>query len=230
MSLGRLFLLVLTLSLNAAVVIALARGQLRRFWLIFAYCLLQILATFADDLTFFIFKNASLYYDVYWIVDFTSHACVTAIVILLIRETIREKRVRDLVAYALVLFMLIVTVASGLALYNHRLNSWLLGISRNLSFGEEVLNFVLWGMVLQNGEFDLQLLLASAGIGIQVTGEVVGLTLRFYTPEKSLWIPESLIVGCEYLCLIFWIWAFSIKPRTIHVDPPELPHQVGLLP
>ena len=52
----------------------------------------------------------------------------------------------------------------------HGGRGWIFPLSRNLSFIEEVLNFVLWTVLIRNRSRDVVLLLVSAGLGIQVTG------------------------------------------------------------
>ena len=103
---------------------------------------------------------------------------------------------------------------------------WLVPVTRNLSFGEEICNLVLWSLLLQRSEFDQQHLIVSAGIGIQVTGEVIGHTLRLYSSPALIWVPDLLIFLCETLCLLVWVWAFrNNRPGASH--KPARGHQLG---
>jgi hypothetical protein len=85
---------------------------------------------------------------------------------------------------------------------------WMTPLSRNLSFCEAILNFILWTALIRNRTRDTLLLMISVGIGLQVTGEVIGNTLIPYFASSVVWLPKLLVVGSEMLCLVIWFYAF----------------------
>src|SRR6267378_947519 len=64
-----------------------------------------------------------------------------------------------------------VALGSILAFRDPRINVWMTPVSRNLSFCEQIFNFMLWTALIRNRDYDRLLVFISAGIGIQVTGK-----------------------------------------------------------
>src|SRR6267378_2494827 len=109
-----------------------------------------------------------------------------------------------------------VALGSILAFRDPRITVWMTPVSRNLSFCEEILNFMLWTALIRNRDYDRLLLFISAGIGIQVTGEVIGHTIRtFMWTGTMLWLPDTLVTVSEIICLLTWVWAFYSTERGI---------------
>jgi hypothetical protein len=99
---------------------------------------------------------------------------------------------------------------------------WILPLSRNLSFCEELLNFVLWTILIRNRSRDVVLLLVSAGLGIQVTGEVIGRTIRLYARAPSIsWLPDAIVLLCEVGALYIWYRAFRAYGRQRAESQPS---------
>ncbi len=208
-----------SLVLNIAVIFYLLRGPFKRFPLIFFFCLLQILLASGSNFALFYLHSNSLFLKWYWMGDFLAHLGITLIIVLLIREALAGRPYQTAAACGLLAFMICVAVVSLVLFHEPRTNHWLTQVTRNLSFGEEILNFVLWGVLMQNTEIDYQLMLVSAGIGVQVSGEVIGITLRLYAPVSTAWVPNLLTYCCEILCLCVWIWAFKAKgPQMAQQD------------
>ena len=202
-------------TLNILVVAALVRGQaFRRYRAIGLFCLVEIVAILVDT---FGYSNLDrrAYASIYWAFDFVVHFFLTLVILGLIRSALRFWHGFAWVPYGLFAGMVVFACLSLLVLQSPNINAWFIGFSRNLSFGEEVLNLILWTLLLQRGELDLQLIILSAGIGFQVTGEVIGLTLRPYTTDANRWVPDLLVQFCELLCLAIWLWAFSRKRLAV---------------
>lgn len=208
---------VITVILDFAVIFYLLRGPFRRFPLVFFFCLLQVAVTTGSNISFFYLHSSVLFTRWYWTGDFLGHLGITLIIVFLIREGMTGKPFQTITAYALVVFMICLAAVSLVAFREPHANHWLTQVTRNLSFGEELLNFVLWGVLIQRAEIDSRLLMVSAGIGVQVSGEVIGITLRLYASKSTAWVPNLLTISCELLCLSVWIWAF----RSSGVPPAQ---------
>ncbi|MGI8741630.1 MAG: hypothetical protein ACR2NN_03470 [Bryobacteraceae bacterium] len=138
-----------------------------------------------------------------------AHAAISALIISLIYQTLtkdpRQRSIALLITAGVICFALF----SAYTYQVPNLNRWMTPISRNLSFGEELLNLILWSVLLQRRASDYLLLMVSAGIGVQVTGEVIGITLALYAHNPSVkWVPNSLVFLCEVSCLLIWLRAF----------------------
>jgi len=98
-------------------------------------------------------------------------------------------------------------------------------VSRNLSFCEQILNFMLWTALIRNRDYDRLLVFISAGIGIQVTGEVIGHTIRTFTRMRTMiWLPDTLLMVSEIVCLLTWAWASAaqrVRYRLASLRPRE---------
>src|SRR5205823_3303696 len=150
------------------------------------------------------------------------HAVISLLMLSLIWQTLEpHQRRRDIVAF-LTLAVVCFAAYSVYIFQNPSVNRWMTSVSRNLSFCEEFLNFILWTLLIQRRDFDQLLLLVSAGIGVQVTGEAIGHTLRLYTRSHStVWVPNLLVYVAEILCLCIWIWAFrSARNNQVRLGQP----------
>ncbi len=149
----------------------------------------------------------------YWTSDMVLHALLIVLLLLLMREALRGRSGFDGTS---LLIVTIVGILAACALYLlfGPLNAKGTSLSRDLSFCEEILNFVLWTILLRNRTRDIVLLLVSAGVGIQVTGEVIGHTLRLLTESPTLvWLPTTIVLLCETGALLIWCKAFLVYGR-----------------
>jgi hypothetical protein len=192
----------------------LLRGPIRRYPLVFAFVVFGIVAAAGGGLVSMI-GSRSTYVEVYWFIDIANHFLILWILISLTYQALsgdpKQRRLTLLFAAAVMVF------AAGSLVYFHapRLGPWLTPVSRNMSLCEEMLNLVLWAILIQRRDHDYQLLLVSAGIGIKVTGEVIGHTLRMYSrSDNTMWVPDLVVSLSELLWLFLWVWAFrGVKAR-----------------
>ena len=160
--------------------------------------------------------DARIYAMTYWTGDIVLHGLILLLVLFLIREALVGNRGPDATTLMIVA-PVVAFVAVTLYLLYHPLESghgWIFPLSRNLSFCEEILNFVLWTILIRNRTRETVLLLVSAGLGIQVTGEVIGRTIRLYARDPSIsWLPDAIVLLCETGALFVWYRAFQAYGR-----------------
>ncbi len=192
--------------LQAALAVVLFYRGRKEFPLLFAYVFVRAAATIALLVDFYPL-HASGYRSLYWLLDISLHGFVFALLVHLIRRALVEPRRSILVTG---MACIVVSVFLSMAVpYHPMLNRWMTGFSRNLSFCEEVLNLVLWGMLVNNRRVGLRFLLVSAGIGIQVTGDVTGHSLRLFAHSASfVWAPHLLMNASQILAMVIWLYAF----------------------
>jgi len=154
--------------------------------------------------------ESRFYAMTYWSGDVLSHGMILLLVLFLIREALVGNRGPDMSAFMIVAPVVAFVVVTLYLLFSPRSGKhWMFPLSRNLSFIEEVLNFILWTILIRNRSRDMVLLLVSAGLGIQVTGEVIGRTIRLYARSPSIsWLPDAIIVLCQVGALYVWYRAF----------------------
>ena len=208
MSFGWLFRSGLALVLSLIVLIYLVRAGLwRRFPLVGPFCIVQIVVILIDTIAVLIGLPRRLQVQMIWTGDMVAHAAISLLIISLIWQTLDEGPRKNTVLL-LTAGVMGFALASSYVFYDVRLSRWMTPVSRNLSFCEEVLNLILWSLLLKGKTSDYLLLMVSAGIGVQVTGEVIGHTLRVYASESIMWVPNTLVFISELVCLGIWIWAF----------------------
>ncbi len=212
--------LAIGLALEISIVVLLLRGPLRRFPIIFAYCLFQTYVSLSETVKYFqLGPHTKSFAQSYWVNDLTLHAFVILIIASLVRSALPPSAKSRLVSILLLLFAVTVGLVSMYAFYNVQLNRWMTPVSRNLSFAEEVLVFLLWAILIRARTQDQVLLLVSSGLGIQVTGEVIAHTLRLYSKSRDMWLPNLLLNAADLLCLIIWLWAFRTARTVKSIEP-----------
>jgi hypothetical protein len=195
-----------TIGLQAALAIVLFYKGRREFPLLFSYVLARAGLGIALLLDFYSL-HARGYDSLYWLIDISLHGLIFALLVHLIRCTLVSPPRYILIAG---LISLPVLVFLSMAVPYHPIfNRWMTGFSRNLSFCEEILNLVLWGLLVHNRRVGLRFLLVSAGLGIQVTGEVMGHSLRLVTHSAAVvWAPNLLVNASGILAILLWLYAF----------------------
>ena len=163
--------------------------------------------------------HSPVYVNTFYTGDMVLHALILTMVLLLIREALVGNRAPDLSTFAIVACCVAFLGTTLYLLYNGGGNFYTL--SRNLSFIEEVLNFVLWAILIRNRSRDIVLLMVSAGLGIQVTGEVIGRTIGMYLAHSVPWLPNALVMICQLFALYVWYRAFAAYRRQHAVERPQ---------
>ena len=209
----------LSFLLNLVVIILVFRNNFWRKHLVVAlFCFVQM--TVVVTIVFVSSRFDRHTYAVsYWTGDLVAHLFITLVILSLIRVAVAENTGQRMLPYGLFAGMLALLAYSLYVFHDPHINHWMNPVSRNLSLGEEFLNLILWTFLLQKREFDAQLVIISAGIGVQVTGEVIGLTLRTYAPASTVWVPNLLAQSCEFLCLLILLWAFSSRKQGPVPEP-----------
>jgi hypothetical protein len=80
-------------------------------------------------------------------------------------------------------------------------------VIRNMSLGAAILNLGLWAGLIGRKDRDPQLLLLSGGLGLQMTGEAMGHSLRMISRTSEIFGNVVLVVA-HLLCLLAWWQAF----------------------
>src|SRR5216684_2882064 len=187
----------IALLLDILLIVYLVRGPLKRFIFVFCYCLIE--AVDIVGLGYLQLRPSGLPYEsFFWAADWVSHALITLILLSLIRESLGSSAdLRRLASWVLPVAIAGVAIGSVLAFRDPsiKISVWMTPVTRNLSFAEEILNFMLWTALIRNRDYDRLLLFISAGIGVQVTGEVIGHTIRtFMRMRTMIWLPDTLLM------------------------------------
>jgi hypothetical protein len=206
------------LGLQVLVLSALIRGAFRKFPFVFAFSLCLFLTTVieisaATDVGLLNYRSWQqyFYYD-----ELLRQTGILAIVVSLILKSTPEGPKRGPFARLVVCGAVLFWGLSLVLCHNQRLGHWMNAVDRNLSFGSAVLNFLLWTRLIASRNRDRQVLLISSGLGLQMAGQAIGMSLIALS-TKFWMVGSNIAVICSFLCALVWWRAL----RTMPVSRPD---------
>jgi hypothetical protein len=197
------------LWLNLRIISALVRGPYRQYPFVFAYALALFLSTVLE-----IGLNAApkaLQHTYYWIDEVLLDVLVFCVVIAFIDEAAQHSRQKAIARHWLVLAAALILAISFIFRHSSHFNLQMTLISRDLNICAVVLDLILWSLLVTARRPDRRLLLLSGGLGLQLTGAIIGQSLR--NLSHSLLIPGTLLdVITGFLGLYIWWRALRTAP------------------
>jgi len=202
--------------LQVLLVARLQRGPLRRYPVLFIYCIALFLSSIIEIAAFLnliaVSSTAAGYRRYYWTNDAVLQTLILAVMMSFLHRAMQDNPARRWISMGLGLVILVFAAWSYLSTEETKS---LTKLARNLSFASAILNLALWMALIRGAMKEPQLLLLSAGIGIQTTGKAVGHAIRFMAEESRnrAMVDSSnlLIVIVHLLCLT--IWWFALRSR-----------------
>lgn len=198
------------LLLQILVVLAITKGAYRKYPFLFVYCLASFVAAVAEDSTNFLAGGfrSKLYVKLYWIDDAVLKFLILLMVLSLIYRALERRPNRATVVRMMAALAIIVVLVSYYAGSETLSNGYrLTRAARNLSFFAALSNLVLWGALLGQKDRDRQLLLIVGALGIQLTGEAIGHSIRQFVSQSHaliIQLPNLIVVLSGFAC--WWIW------------------------
>ena len=189
------------------VISALVRGAWRRYPLVLAYSLALLLSTVVE-IAAKPFPRA-VQDNYYWTDEVILEVLVFCLVLTFIDDAARESRQkmiarRWLIMGAVLILAVSISVHSGL-----RLNRQMTLVSRDLNICAVILDLVLWSLLLTARRPDRCLLLLSGGLGLSLTGAIMGEQLR--QQSHRLFLAGTLVeVTTGFLGLYIWWRALKL--------------------
>lgn len=217
------------LGLQVLVLSALVRGAFRKFPLLFAFCIALFLTTVveisaATDVGLLNYKSWQEYFYFNEILRQTGIlAVVVSLILMATPSGPKRQPFARMVVAAAVLFWSI----SLYACHSPRLGHWMNAFDRNLSFGSAVLNLLLWTRLMVFRKRDRQVLLISSGLGLQMAGQAIGMSLISMSP--ALWsIGSTIAVFSSFLCS--YVWWRALRQMPVPAVSGEGASQIGPSP
>ena len=206
------------LTLQYLVTLALIAGPFRQFTVVFVYILALIITTVTDIImSFDVGKLGKVYQSYYWSADLLRESTLYAVVISLLLHAMPDGRRRDALVRLLVVIAILFWIGSLVVYQEPDLNRWMVKVVRNLSFCSAVATLVLWFVLIASEKRDTRLLLITGGLGLQMTGEAIGQSLREISKCTSLF-GGLLMVFAHFLCLFIWWRAFQPKAQPAEIS------------
>jgi hypothetical protein len=215
---------VLFVVLQTCIAVLLLRGPFRRYPLLLAYGVIQILRFVLDGILFRAGGiNSRAYILAYWTGDVIDDLLLFWLVAQLTYQVIEGTPLLTGVG-RLLRIIPAAAVALSFVLYHPYFTSrWFRHTSQLLSLGAAVMNLLLWtGLLGRKGKRDHQLLMVSVGLGIAVTGYAISYgLLQFMTSKDTRWVPDlfkalTQVAGSAIWCKAFW----PVLPKAPALHPP----------
>lgn len=203
------------LWLNVLVISAMARGSYRQYPFAFAYSL----ALLASTLFEIGLQNApkDLRHMYYWTDEVILDVLVFCVVIAFIDQAARYSKQKVVERHWLVLGAAVIVAISFAVRHSPHLNLQMTLVSRDLNICAVILDVILWSLLVTARRPDRRLLLLSGGLGLQLTGAIMGESLRHLS--HSLFGEGTLVeVGTGFLGLFIW-WR-ALRTAPVRQDSP----------
>jgi hypothetical protein len=207
------------LTLQYVVLTALLQGPYREFRSVLVFVVALLITTITDIATFFtIGRTNPVFKNYYWAAELVRQSTLFAVVVSLLLHVIEKGRRRSALLRLVTLAAILFWACTLILLHGPDLDAWMTKVVRNLSFGSAVINLVVWFTLISTEDRDARRLLVAGGLGIQMTGEAIGQSVRHLFPGYNTGLAGSLlIVFTHFFCLLIWWHAFA------HVSGPTHP-------
>lgn len=198
------------LWLNILVISALMRGSYREYPFVFGYSMTLLLSTLIEIGLQFAPKPVQHQY--YWFNEIILDLLVFCLVIAFIDEASQYSKQRTIPRRWLILISILIFFASFLLHRHESMNLRMTLVSRNLNICAVILDLLLWSLLIAARRPDRRLMLLSGGLGLQLTGAIMGESLRNMSRDLVL-MGTLLEVTTGFLGL--YIWWRALRPRQI---------------
>ncbi len=225
--------------LQIAVIYAMSRSALPRYWGVFLYLLVLFLTSVCDMAGYLHPGGYPDWYRDFWLINnIIRHLSgFIAVLSLVFVATVHHPSRRTLRFGAIA--GTLVVVAISVLWPEESLVATAMRSGRDLSFFTIVLNLILWSSLIRVRHQDLRLFLVSGGLGVNMTGEAIAQSISMLSGSGVF--ANILAVVSHLLCLAIWWKAFRLpaaarqQSRTRRrQDKPRLDHSIrevgGLAP
>jgi hypothetical protein len=199
------------LWLNLQVIAALMRGSYRQYPFVSAYSLALLLSTVVE-----IGLQAApktLKNEYYWIDEIVLDVLVFCVVVAFIDEAAQHSKQKVIERHWLVLAAGLICAGSFAIHHGLSLNRWMTLVSRDLNICAVILDVILWSLLAAARRPNRRLMLLSGGLGLQLTGAIMGEQLRYFS--RSLLLTGQLLeVATGFLALYIWWRALRAAPAV----------------
>jgi hypothetical protein len=212
------------LTLQYLVTQALIAGPFRQFTVVFAYILCLIITTVTDIImSFDLGSLGKTYLRYYWTADLLRESAMYAVVISLVLHAMPDGRRRAALVRLLIVVAILFWIGSIVVYQEPSLNKWMVKVVRNLSFCSAVATLILWFVLIASEKRDTRLLVITGGLGLQMTGEAIGQSLRQLS-KMTVFPGVMVMILAHFLCLYIWWRAFQSKTQSLaaSTDNPVL--------
>jgi hypothetical protein len=206
------------LALQVLVIAYLLKGSFRKYPILLAYCVAETLTAAAEYLVSN-YGSHQVFIRLYYSDEVGIDLLLFLMVITLTYRALEGNPMRKGAGRILGVITIGVVTVPFLIFYRsiHDLAWFFNGFSDVLNFGAAIMNLLLWTALLGAKRRDRQLLMVSAGLGIQVTAQAIGFGVRHFLPQRQRWIPDLFMAIAHVPSVYLWWRAF--KPPATAAAP-----------
>jgi hypothetical protein len=197
------------LWLNVLVISALVRGPYRQYPFVFGYSVALLVSTVSEIGLQRASKTVSDMY--YWINEVILDVLVFCVVIAFIDQAARYSKQKVVERHWLVLGAALIMAVSFLVHHSPHLNMQMTLVSRDLNICAVILDLILWSLLVTAKRPDRRLLLLSGGLGLQLTGAIMGASVRRLS-HKLFLVGALIEVSTSMIGLYVWWRALRTAP------------------
>ena len=216
---------IITSLLEVLILRALINGPYRDYPFLFANVLVLLVTGIIDAAlyNFLVGDWAGSARIMFWINDSIRQVLLFTLVLSLVFQAMSSGRKRAAVQRLLIFGSLTLAVASYFALSDPRISVRMSAVIRNMSFCAAVLNLGLWAALIRTKQRDPRILMISGGLGLQITGEAMGHSLRNLWQISRVYVNvgNGVLVLAHLLCLVVWWQAFRKSSSAREDVEPE---------
>ncbi|MBI1899290.1 MAG: hypothetical protein HYZ57_13430 [Acidobacteria bacterium] len=203
-------LYIIGLGLQGLVLTALVNGPLREYFTI----LLYVLCLFATTLLeIFVSPDPTTLIHYFWIGELLRQSALYLVVVSLVAKAMPLGPRRGALIRTLVLVAVLFFGGSFYVNYSEDLAKWFIPVVRNISFSAAIVNLVLWFVLIAAERRDPRLLAITGALGLQITGDAIGQSLRHlslpYSSKATSLLGSMVAISTHFLCLYIWWQVFQ---------------------
>jgi hypothetical protein len=154
---------------------------------------------------------------VYSAADLFMHVLLLALMLQLIRKTLLSLGLSPRIVVPLAAISFLVAISAYNYFGSADSKKTLLQTRQVVSFWMVLLNLYWWTLLLRKRQLDRRVLLLSAGIGLMMTGQVIGDGIASFSERKG-WmalVANLIMYGTHFACLYTWYSAFQPSYATV---------------
>lgn len=212
------------LTLQFMLLSSLITGLWRRYTSVFLYTIVLFFTTVIDILARLDQggRITQLSADVFWACELVRYALLSSVVLSSVVKTFSAPARRRIAQYLACILGIAIWAAAFSVEWQPQSDMWMTFAFRDISFFTAITNLALWFTLIAARKKNGTLLMIAGGLGIQMTGEAIGQSLRQMSRSTVL-AGNLLAVGAHFLCLYIWIRAFrsELKAQPLETDLNE---------
>ncbi|MGO4885456.1 MAG: hypothetical protein ACLP59_32235 [Bryobacteraceae bacterium] len=198
------------------VIAALIRGGIRRYPFVFAYSVALFLATLIEIAISAVPQTLEKYY---WTIDFVVEIMVFCVVIGFVDEAASAAQ-KPVPRGWLILAAAMVLAGSYLIRRDpQNINLQMTLISRDLNICAMIMDLILWSLLVTARHPNRRLMLLSGGLGLQLSGAVMGESLRHLSRHVRFLLMTGTLLEVSTGFLGLYIWWRALRTAPVADSP-----------